>query len=145
MAAGEKLPLTERVFYAFDAVSRWVFRKTSDSRDADRRANRDGTLWGCVASLIRIVIIASVVVFCPLFMLPMMLTRLAQVGRQGFRYGASVAIVTGDEARWGSGALPAAAPVAEVRSGLAAIATRDQGFRVRTLTDWAVAVTASLA
>src|SRR5215469_15250336 len=103
-------------------------------------ANSGSTPWGRVTGLIRIAIILTVVILCPLFMLPMMLARLAQVGRTGFRYGASVAIVAGDEARWGRGALPAAAPVEQVRAGLAAIATRDQGFRVSVLTEWAVGV-----
>jgi hypothetical protein len=144
MPAGEKLPLTERIFYGFTTVSNWVFRHSADSREADKRANRGGTPLGCVTGLLRIVIVLAVIILFPLFMLPMMLARLAQVGRSGFKYGASVAIATGEQARWGSGTLPAAAPVAEVRTGLAAIATRDQGFRVRALTDWAVGVTALL-
>jgi hypothetical protein len=144
MPAGEKLPLTERVFYAYSAVSRWVFRHSADSREAGKRADRSGTPLGCVISLIRIAIVLTVIIFFPVFILPMMLARLARVGTKGFRYGASVAIVAGDEARWGSGVLPAGAPAAEIRTGLAAIATRDQGFRVRVLTDWAVGVTALL-
>jgi hypothetical protein len=144
MAAGEKLPLTERIFYAYSGVSRWLFKRSAESRAAGSRANRNSTPWGGAITLIRVVIVLGVVLLFPVFMLPMMLARFALVGRKGLRYGASVAIVSGDAARWGRGAMPADEPVTQIRAGLAAIATRDQGFRVRVLTDWAVGVTGLL-
>jgi len=49
------------------------------------RANRSSTPWGCAISLIRIVIVLSVILLFPVFMLPMMLARFALVGRKGLR------------------------------------------------------------
>ena len=46
MPAGEKLPLTERVFYAYSALSRWMFSRSADSRAEGKRANRSCTPWG---------------------------------------------------------------------------------------------------
>ena len=58
----------------------------------------------------------------PLFVLPMMLARLAMASRGSFRYGAAVDITAGDEARWGHGALRSAAADAAVVSGRAGTA-----------------------
>ena len=116
MPAGEKLPLTERVFYVYSAFSRWLFNRSARSREAGTRANRSGTPWGCAISLVRIVIVLTVIIVFPVFALPMMLARFALVGRKGLRYGASVAIVAGDEARWGRGVLPAPVPVERMRA-----------------------------
>jgi hypothetical protein len=80
-------------------------------------------------------------VLLPIFILPMMLARLAASGRQSFRYGSSVDITAGDEARWGHGVLQSAADDAVIRSGTMAMANRDPGFRLNALADWAVAAT----
>lgn len=54
----------------------------------------------------------------------------------------TVDISAGEQARWGHGILPPVPGDAVIRSGVAAIANGDPGFRVSTLTDWAVAATA---
>lgn len=70
----------------------------------------------------------------PLFILPMLVVRFAQLGRTGFRYGASVDVASGDQARWAHGALPPVPGTAVISSGTAAIAARDPGFRAAALT-----------
>ena len=93
---GEKLPLSERVFYGFTAVSQWAMRN-------NRRMRGRGCAnpLSCLTTLIFLI----VVVVCPVFMLPMMVARFASMGLTGLRYGASVDVTTGEEARWGHGTL----------------------------------------
>jgi hypothetical protein len=131
-ADGERLSLTERLFAGFTGVSNWA------GRDLDAR--------GCAhpLTIVRVVVFLLVIVLCPLFLLPLMLVRLARVGRTGFRYGASVDIATGEQARWGHGTLPPVPGAAEIGAGTAAIGSRDPGFRADVLTQWAVAATALL-
>jgi hypothetical protein len=71
----------------------------------------------------------------------MMVVRLLASGRPSFRYGSSVDITVGDEARWGHGVLAPAADDVVIGSAAEYIARRDLGFRVTALTDWAVAAT----
>jgi hypothetical protein len=140
MPDGEKFQLSDRMVLGFSAMTRWAMRDTGGSHAADGtrrgRANPLGIVKGAF--------FVTFIILCPLFVLPIIFVRFAQTGLTGLRYGASVDVVGGDAARWESGTLPPAAPVAEIRAGLAAIATRDQGFRVRALTGWAAGVTALL-
>jgi hypothetical protein len=128
MTDGEKLPLSERVFYGFNAVSQWAMRN-------NRRMRGRGCAnpLSCLTTLIFLL----VVVVCPVFMLPMMLARFAQMGLAGLRYGASVDITTGEEARWSHGTLQPVPDPARINAGAVAIASADPGFRARALTDWA--------
>jgi hypothetical protein len=136
-AEREKFPLPERIFLAFTAVSRWATSGSLTSADSP------GSRRGCAnpLALLKVLLFLLMIVLLPIFILPMMVTRLLQSSRQSFRYGASVDITVGDEARWGHGLLPAVADGALLRSCTAAIAHRDPGFRVSSLTDWAVAAT----
>jgi hypothetical protein len=131
----EKFPLPERLFLAYTAVSRWATSGPITSPGGRR---------GCAnpLALFKVLFFLLLILLLPIFILPMMLVRLVESGRQSFRYGSSVDIVAGDEARWGHGILPPAPGDAVIRSGAAAIASGDPGFRVAALTDWAVAATA---
>ena len=133
----EKFPLPERIFLAFTAVSRWA---TSGSLTS---ADNPGSRRGCAnpLALFKVLLFLLMIVLLPIFILPMMLARLATSSRQSFRYGSTVDITAGDEARWGHGVLQPAADDAAVRSGTMAMANRDPGFRLNSLTDWAVAAT----
>jgi hypothetical protein len=133
----EKFPLPERIFLAFTAVSRWA---TSGSLTS---ADNPGSRRGCAnpLALFKVLLFLLMIVLLPIFILPMMLARLAMSSRQAFRYGSSVDITAGDEARWGHGVLQPAADDADVRSGTMTMARRDPGFRLNSLTDWAVAAT----
>lgn len=141
-ADSEKLPLTERLLYAFSAVSRWAGNGLASRPESDGAARRRGCAHPL--TLVKVVVFLLVIVACPLFLLPMMLVRLAKVGQTGFRYGASVDIATGDQARWTHGTLPPVPGAAEINAGGAVIASHDPGFRASALTDWAVAATALL-
>jgi len=134
----EKFPLPERIFLAYNAVTRWATSGSitrPDSPDSRR---------GCANpfALLKVLIFLVMTVLFPLFVLPMMLVRLAGAGRRSFQYGSLVDIAAGEEARWGHGSLPPVPGDAVIGSGIAAIGGGDPGFRVTALTDWAVAATA---
>jgi hypothetical protein len=137
-ADAEKFPLPERIFLAYTAMSRWAGRGMA--------ARPDGKRPGCAhpLTLIKGLIFLLVLVLLPLFMLPMLVVRLGQLGRTGFRYGASVDVAAGEQARWGHGTLPPGQGTAVISQGTAAMAGRDPGFHAGTLTNWAVAATALL-
>jgi hypothetical protein len=141
-ADSDQLSPAERLIQAFATVTRWV----SKDLGSDARAGSGARPRGCAhpLTLIKVVIFLVVVVACPVFLLPYVLVRAAQTGRTGFRYGASVNVASGEQARWGHGALPPAPGAGEVTAGAAAIGSRDPGFRASALTDWAVAATALL-
>jgi hypothetical protein len=142
-AERERLPLTERLFGSFTAVSHWAGRGF-----APRPDGREPRGCGRPLVLLKAVIFLLVIAVFPLFVLPMVLVRLAQTGWTGLRYGASVDMASGAAARWGHGALapvPAIGPDGEPAAGAAAgITAHDPRFRAETLTGWAVAVTALL-
>jgi hypothetical protein len=137
-ADGDQVPLTERLFYAFNAVSRWAGRGVNDA--AGTGEGRRGC--GHPLTLLKFVVFFLMLVLLPVFMLPMVLARLAQTGRTGFQYSAAVQLAQGEGARWAHGTLPPAASAAAIRTGAAAIAEHDPGFHAEALTDWSVAVTA---
>jgi hypothetical protein len=130
----ERLPFTERLFGSMTTITRWA---GSDFGSEGR---------GCGHPLVwlKAIIFMLVMVCCPLFILPMLLVRLAQVGWTGIRYGTSVDVVSGEAARWGHGTLP---PLPAAGTGAAAaedISIHDPGFNVAALTGWAMAVTGLL-
>jgi hypothetical protein len=95
----EKFPLPERIFLAYTAVSRWGAGGSVTSPD------RPGSRRGCAnpLALFGILLFLLMILLLPVFALPMMVVRLVESGRQSYRYGASVDITAGDEARWGHG------------------------------------------
>lgn len=149
-AEREKFPFPERIFLAYTAVSRWATSGSitspgrSGSPDSPDSPDGPDSRRGCAnpLALVKVLLFLVMIVLLPIFILPMMLVRLLESGRQSFRYGASADITAGDEARWGHGVLPPAADNAVIRSGTTAMANRDPGFRVGSLADWAVAATA---
>jgi len=84
------------------------------------------------------------IVCFPLFLLPMMLSRLTKVGWRGVRYGATVGVKSGDEARWAHGTYADAGDFARAGATAEDIMLRDPGFQVSALAGWAVAATALL-
>jgi hypothetical protein len=140
---GEKYPLTERLFMAYDrafrAVARWATGGRS-AADPDGAARRQGCANPFI--LVKAVIVLFVIVLMPLFMLPLVLVRLAQVGQTGFRGAAAINSARGDAARWGHGVLPPLPDPAAIRAGVATIAGHDPGFRAVALTEWAAAAVA---
>jgi hypothetical protein len=139
---GEQYPLTERLFLAYNrafrGLARWVGgRPAPDTDDAARRQGCANPLF-----LVKAVIMLVLIALMPLFLLPMILARLAQTGQTGFRYGAAIKSNRGAPARWGHGVLPPLPDPAEIRAGVAAIAGHDPGFRAVALTEWAAAAAA---
>ncbi len=97
--------------------------------------------------MLKALLFLLIIVCFPLFLLPMMLSRFAQVGWSGLRYGTMVDVASGQDARWRHGIAADAGDAGDVsRAGVAAedIMLRDPGFRVSALTRWAVAATALL-
>ena len=140
---GEKYPLSERLFLAYNRAFTGLVRWATGGRPApgaDGAARRQGCANPFI--LVKAVIVLLLIVLMPLFLLPMVLIRLAQVGQTGFRYGAAINSARGDAARWGHGVLPPLPDPAEIRAGVAAIAGHDPGFRAVALTEWAAAATA---
>jgi len=136
-ATDDKLPLTEWMFTRFTAVSQWA--------TSDLRRRPDGSQSrGCSSPIgvLKALLFLLMIVCFPVFALPMMLSRLFQVGFSGLRYGAAVGVKSGDEARWAHGSHGDAADFA--RAGVTAedIMLRDPGFQVGALAGWAVAATA---
>jgi hypothetical protein len=129
----EKFPLPERIFLSYTAVSRWATGGSITSADSP------GSRRGCAnpLALFKVLLFLLLMALLPIFVLPMMVVRLLASARQSSRFGSSVDITAGDEARWGHGVLAPAADVAVIGY----IADRDQGFRVTALTEWAVAAT----
>src|ERR1700722_18096180 len=97
----EKFPLPERIFLAFNAVTRWA------ASGSVTRPDSPGSRRGCANpfALLKVLIFLVMILLFPLFVLPMMLVRLAGAGRRSFRYGSLVDIAAGEEARWGHGSL----------------------------------------
>jgi hypothetical protein len=142
-AERERLPLTERVFGSFTAVSHWA-----GSDLASRPDGREPRGCGHPLGVLKALVFLLVIVAFPVFVLPMVLARLAQTGWTGIRYGASADMASGEAARWGHGALPlvpAAGPDGEpVAEAALSIAVHDPRFQADALAGWAVMVTARL-
>jgi hypothetical protein len=146
---GERTPLTERLLLAFSAVTRWAGQEFATNPAADQpgqphRSRRPRRRGGCAnpITLFKIVVFLLVIVACPLFLLPLMLVRLAGVGRTGLRWGAAVDTRSGDQARWGHGALQPPAVADAIAAGAEDISLHDPAFQISALTGWAVAATA---
>jgi hypothetical protein len=137
-AERERLPLTERFSGSFTAVSHWAGRDF-----ATRPDGREPRGCGHPLGVLRAIVFLLVIVAFPLFVLPLMLARLARTGWTGIRYGASVDMTSGGAARWGHGALapvPALGPDGEPAA--LDIAVHDPRFQADALAGWAVVVTA---
>jgi hypothetical protein len=80
-------------------------------------------------------------VLCPLFMLPLLLVRIAKFGVSTVRFSSTLDVVSGDAARWGRGVLEPVPDASQVDAGLPTIASRDPYFQPTRLTAWASAAT----
>jgi hypothetical protein len=138
-ADADQLPPSERVFTWFARVSAWA--------TGDLRTPPDGGQpRGCSSPLgfVKALLFLVLIVCFPLFILPMMIARLARLSWSGLQYGAAVDVTSGPDARWRHGV--SADPADSGQAGVAAedIMLRDPGFRVGALVGWAVAATALL-
>jgi hypothetical protein len=141
-AADDKDPLTMRLFGVLPAVTRWATTSPAfqPSRPGERAAR------GCLhpVSLLKIIAFLLIIVLFPLFALPMMLARLAQLGRTSFRYSGAIDMAAGEPARWGHGMLELPAGPEAIAAGVAAITACDPGFNAAALTRWSSAATSLL-
>ena len=127
-ASGDKLPPTEWLFTRFTAVSQWA--------TSDLRTRPDGSRpRGCSSpvGVLKALLFLLMIVCFPVFILPMMLSRLVKVGFSGLRYGATVGVKSGDEARWAHGTYEDAADFARAGATAEDIMLRDPGFQVSAL------------
>ena len=93
-ATGDKLPPAEWIFTRFTALTQWAA--------GDLRTRPDGGKpRGCSSpvGVLKVLLFLLMIVCLPVFILPMMLSRFAQVGWRGLRYGTTVGVKSGDEAR----------------------------------------------
>jgi len=133
----EKVPLTERLYNLFFSVTRWASSGLPTASPGAEPKSRRGCFHPL--SLLKVIVVLLAVVFCPLFLLPIMLVRFAQTGRQTIKFSSSLDVASGEQARWGFGVLEPVPGAAAVQAGTEAIATRDPGFNAGALTSWAEA------
>jgi hypothetical protein len=129
---------TERLMTAPLRVLRWASPAASSRRDGKASA------LGCLnpLMLLKFTLLLAIVVLMPLFLLPSLLVRLVTVGRSSVRFSSVIEVVSGEQARWGYGALDPAAAGSSVQAGIAGIAARDPQFGPASLMNWAAAATA---
>jgi hypothetical protein len=135
--ASDKDTFTERLMTAPKAILSWA----GPGSGSGSAAKASGL--GCLnpLTLVRIVVLLLLVVLMPLYMLPLMLVRIATFGRSSVRYSSAIDMTSGEPARWGYGTLDPAAAPSSVHAGLAAIAAHDPEFDPAKLTNWATAAT----
>ena len=133
---GDKHTFAERLTTFPRAVMRWAsFGPTAPG------AKRSSL--GCLnpLTLIKVVVLLLIVVLLPLYLLPLMLVRMATLGRSSVKYASVVQMTSGEEARWGYGALDPVPDLPSVRAGAASIAAHDPEFDPVKLLNWATAAT----
>jgi hypothetical protein len=81
------------------------------------------------------------VVLLPVYMLPIMLVRLVAFGGSIGKYTPLTSAKSGEQARFGSGALDPVADPQIIQAGAASIAAHDRDFDPARLTEWAAAAT----
>jgi hypothetical protein len=131
---GDKDTLTERYLTVSRSLMRWASPSSSGGRPSP---------LGCLNPLlaIKIVVVVVVVLLFPLFMLPMLIGRLATFGGAAIRYSSVLDVTSGEPARWGYGTLAPQADARSIQHGAAMIAGHDPEFDPAILTRWAVAAT----
>jgi hypothetical protein len=135
-AADDKDTFAERLIDAPRAVFRWA----SLAREPGEQPRSP---LGCLnpLSLLKIIVGLLFVILLPLYMLPLLLVRLATLGRSSVRYGSVIDMTSGEQARWGHGALDPVPDLPSVQAGAAAIAAHDPEFDPAKLLNWAMAAT----
>ena len=136
-AAGDKDTVTERFITIPRAALRWATPAPRARADAGRNSP------GCLnpLTLVKIVVLLLIVVLLPIYMLPLLLVRMATLGRSSVRYASVIQMTSGEEARWGYGALGPVSDLPSVQAGSAAIAAHDPEFDPVKLLNWATAAT----
>lgn len=74
-------------------------------------------------------------------MLPLLLVRMATLGRSSVSYSSVIDMTSGEQARWAYGALGPVPDLLSVQAGVAAIAAHDPEFEPGKLMTWAIAAT----
>ena len=136
-AADDKDTFTERLITFPRAIFRWASL-------TPRPGGRDTrSALGCLnpLTLLKIAVGLLFAVLMPLYMLPLLVVRMATLGRSSVRYSSVIDMTSGEQARWGHGALDPVPDALSVRAGAAAIAAHDPEFDPVKLTNWAVAAT----
>jgi len=66
-----------------------------------------GAAAGCLnpLTLVKLLIGLLLVVLLPFYMLPLLVVRIATLGRSSIRYNSVITVTSGEQARWGHGAL----------------------------------------
>jgi hypothetical protein len=138
-ATDEKIPPAERLFYTFRKLTDWA-------GSTWRTPPGGGKPRGCSSPLgvLKTVVFLACLICLPVFLLPWILAWVVKAGGGTVRYGASVDVLSGEQARWNKGVI--AAPMADSTAGSATeeIQLRDPGFQVSVLTGWAVRATTLL-
>jgi hypothetical protein len=131
--AGDRDTVTERLVSGPQALMRW----------ASAGLTPGGSALGCLnpLTLFRFVLLLFLIALMPLYLLPMLVVRMATSGRTAVKYSATVGMTSGAPARWGYGTLDPPAAPAGIQAAAAAIAARDAGFDTVALMNWAAAAT----
>jgi hypothetical protein len=126
---------TERLLTGARQLMRWA--------SPAPRSAEGGSSAGCLhpLTLLKFAVIILLVVFLPVYMLPLMLVRLVIFGRSAARYSSVVDMASGEEARGSYGGLDPPADAGSVEAGAASIAAHDPEFNPVKLTTWATAAT----
>ncbi len=132
-AEGEGKRLDERLLSFLDVVRRW---SASGAATTDREARGRG---GCLNPLdwLKLLVFLLAIVLLPLMLLLFLIVRLATGGLASLGQASAIDTAGGEPARLGHGVLEPAASASAIRAEVAAIASRDPGFRASALTDWA--------
>jgi hypothetical protein len=130
---------------------RAIFRWASPAPRSGSRTTRSGTTGsrttgsaaGCLnpLTLLKLLVGLLLVVLLPFYMLPLLMVRIATLGRSSIRYNSVITVTSGEQARWGYGALDAVPDLPSVQAGAAAIAAHDPDFEPGKLMNWAMAAT----
>jgi hypothetical protein len=130
---------------------RAIFRWASPAPRSGSRTTGSGTTGcrttgsaaGCLnpLTLLKLLVGLLLVVLLPFYMLPLLVVRIATLGRSSIRYNSVITVTSGEQARWSYGALDAVPDLPSVQAGAAAIAAHDTEFEPDKLMNWAMATT----
>lgn len=136
-AAGDKDTFTERLTTLPRAIFRWASLAPRAVGETSPSA------LGCLnpLTLLKFAVGLLLVVLLPFYLLPLLLVRMTTLGRTSVRYSSVIDMTSGEQARWGHGALDPIPDLASVQAGAAAIAAHDPEFDPVKLMNWAMATT----
>lgn len=123
-------PLSERLFYASGDLLRKV---APPSSSGGRKRGFFRALFG----LLRAVVFLVLLLFLPLFWLPLLVARLFHFGRYAVAEATTVDVTSGEAARWDPPSLDNLPNGQANDAEVAAISARDPGFAPDVLQRWA--------